>query len=160
LRIIQCKIEFKNCDNCNNLFVRAYSKGNSTHKNCKEECRINSIFSKRKYLNGKKKFNLYFNKWINENVLLESNWELKIAEKLDFLNIKWIRPKNIKWYDENNKMRLYYPDFYLPDYDLYLDPKNPYCMKKDEVKMNIISKIIKIEYGNVNKLENFLENLV
>lgn len=45
----------------------------------------------------------------------------------------WIRPKTgFIWTDEGNK---YYPDFYLPDYDVYLDPKNSYLQLKDKVKI-------------------------
>ena len=36
----------------------------------------------------------------------------------------------------NNIKHLYYPDFYLPDYNVYLDPKNSFLIKKDKEKIN------------------------
>lgn len=68
-------------------------------------------------------------------VRLESSYELKVAKKLDMNNINWIRPKRIRWVDSENKIRYYTPDFYLPNYDVYLDPKNDYLIKIDEDKI-------------------------
>ncbi len=51
--------------------------------------------------------------------LLESWNELKLANELDKNNVKWIRPKAFKLSDGKN----YEPDFYLPEYNVYLDPK-------------------------------------
>ncbi len=70
---------------------------------------------------------------------LQSSYELRCSEVLDSLNIKWIRPKALK-YDGKN----YFADFYLPDYDLWLDPKNAYKAKQDKLK---IKKVI--EQNNV-----------
>lgn len=78
-------------------------------------------------------------------VLLDSTWELYLAKRLDDLNIKWIRPKPIIWIDNNNDERFYYPDFYLVDYDLYLDPKNPYAFENQKEK---IQKLL-IQYQNI-----------
>lgn len=66
-------------------------------------------------------------------VWFDSNWEVQVAKSLDAANVRWSRPKNgFVWNDKGNK---YYPDFYLEDYDVYLDPKNPYLMKKDNTKI-------------------------
>lgn len=37
---------------------------------------------------------------------------------------------SIVYWDDDGKQRRYVPDFYLPKYDLYLDPKNDYLIKK------------------------------
>lgn len=92
------------------------------------------------------------------NVPLDSSWELTIATLLDQCSIRWIRPKYIK-YNIDNKSRRYFPDFYLPEYDLYLDPKNPYGMKTDSEKMKAISTIVKIEYGDLQYLINLILKL-
>ena len=60
---------------------------------------------------------------------------------------------SIKWVDSNNKTRRYFPDFYLPKYDRYLDPKNPYCMKQDEEKLKIISSMVDIIYGDKDMIK-------
>lgn len=58
---------------------------------------------------------------------LDSSYERIVAKILDDNDIKWIRPKSIDWYSKDGKKHHYFPDFYLIDYDLYLDPKNDYC---------------------------------
>lgn len=67
-------------------------------------------------------------------VCLQSSYELTVAKILDEQKIKWIRPKHLKY---GNKK--YFPDFYLIDYDVYLDPKNSYLISKDTLK---IQKVI------------------
>lgn len=74
--------------------------------------------------------------------LLDSSWELALAIRLDELNIKWTRPEPIKWLDENNVEHNYFPDFYLKDYDLYLDPKNPAAYQNQIKKIEILKKTI------------------
>lgn len=127
------------------------------------DCVIQACVGERPYQNGSRKPVKYFNKNENKEVLLESSWEVEVATKLDEHNIKWIRPKFIKWEDSLGKTRRYFPDFYLPDYDMYLDPKNPYCMNKDKEKMTIIEKCVNITYGDVKNIiewidEKFNEN--
>lgn len=66
-------------------------------------------------------------------IWFDSNWEVQVAKSLDENKVKWIRPKiGFIWTDNGNK---YYPDFYLCDYDIYLDPKNDYLIKQDKVKI-------------------------
>jgi hypothetical protein len=64
----------------------------------------------------------------------DSKWEVRVAESLDENSIQWQRPKiGFVWTDLGNK---YYPDFYLPDFDVYLDPKNSYLQTKDANKIS------------------------
>lgn len=70
-------------------------------------------------------------------ILLDSSWEEALAKRLDSLDIVWIRPKEpIKWIDKKKAERNYFPDFYLPDHNLYLDPKNPaaFAQQAEKVK--------------------------
>jgi len=71
-----------------------------------------------------------------KEIYMDSSYELKVAEELDKNNIRWERPKPIKWVDENNNQHNYHADFYLFDYDTYLDPKNDYLIKKDKDKIH------------------------
>ena len=71
-------------------------------------------------------------------ILLDSSWELELAKRLDQLQIKWIRPKPIPWVDEDGIAHNYFSDFYLLDYDLYLDPKNPHAIKVQQKKLSRI----------------------
>ena len=70
---------------------------------------------------------------------LQSTYELECFHILTDLGINWNRPKALK-YDNRN----YFADFYLTDYDIYLDPKNSYKAKLDEEKINKV-----IEQNNV-----------
>ena len=68
-------------------------------------------------------------------VMLDSSWEQLLAERLDQLNVDWVRPGPMKWIDSTGKQRNYFPDFYLPKFDLYLDPKNPIAAKQQNEKV-------------------------
>lgn len=76
-------------------------------------------------------------------ITLDSSYEVIVAKSLDENNIKWIRPKPIKWSDDKI-IRRYIPDFYLIDYNVYLDPKNNYLIVKDKRKIELVEK-----YNNV-----------
>ena len=58
---------------------------------------------------------------------MESSYEVMVAKDLDANNIKWEKPKSFK-YTYDNKVHRYTADFYLPEYDVYLDPKNDYLI--------------------------------
>lgn len=70
-----------------------------------------------------------------KEVCLQSTFELKCSELLNELNIKWIRPSALK-YDNKN----YFADFYLPEFNLYLDPKNSYKAKLDTTKIEKVKE--------------------
>lgn len=68
-------------------------------------------------------------------VILESSYEVKCAEILDKLGVEWIKVRQGFEYNKDGKIRRYIPDFYLPKFNLYLDPKNDYLIKLDEQKI-------------------------
>ena len=84
------------------------------------------------------------------SVLLQSSYELLCSQLLDSLNIRWIRPKSII-YDDN---RRYFADFYLVDYAIYLDPKNPYKAKCDQEKIDKV-----ISQNNIKLFVLLLEDI-
>ena len=69
-------------------------------------------------------------------VELDSSWEELLAKRLDDLGVEWDRPGPMKWIDSTGKKRNYFPDFYLPEFDLYLDPKNPTAFKQQHEKVS------------------------
>lgn len=73
-------------------------------------------------------------------VLVDSSYEIKLAKILDENNIEWIRPDPIPWLDVKGKTHFYFPDFYLTDYDIYLDPKNDYCFVQQSEKISYFTK--------------------
>lgn len=79
----------------------------------------------------------FYSKRSNYNgITLDSSYELLLAKDLDKNNVKWIRPKSLVYFDGVQNRR-YIPDFYLPDYDVYLDPKNDFLIKKDRRKIKL-----------------------
>lgn len=91
-------------------------------------------------------------KWVVEykGILLDSNWELELAKRLDEIKVKWIRPNPIPWVDEEGVIHNYFPDFYLPDHDLFLDPKNPQAIKVQKKKLDCLLT----QYQNVVIIES------
>lgn len=72
-------------------------------------------------------------------VTLQSTYELKCSQILNELKINWVRPKALK-YDGKN----YFADFYLPDYDIYLDPKNKFKAELDSKKIQKVMEQNKV----------------
>lgn len=69
-----------------------------------------------------------------KNIWFDSKWEVQVAESLDESSVEWTRPSiGFVWTDTGRK---YYPDFYLPEYNVYLDPKNDYLIVKDSKKIS------------------------
>lgn len=80
-----------------------------------------------------------------KGILLDSSWELALAKRLDEIKIKWIRPEPLQWLDEIGLSHNYFPDFYLVDYDIYLDPKNSHAINVQKKKLDVILK----QYKNI-----------
>jgi len=146
------------CKVCESLFVAPFVMRH--RKTCgSRRCTTIASTGNRTYQNGSRKPEYYFNKWQNKDILLDSSWEIRIAKLLDSLNIAWSRPQPIEWFDIDALSHLYYPDFYLPLYNLYLDPKNTYCMLQDEYKMARIQEKINIIFGDIILVEEHIKML-
>lgn len=85
-----------------------------------------------------------------KGILLDSSWELELAKRLDELGIEWYRPDPLPWIDEAGIKHNYFPDFYLPKYDKYLDPKNKHAIKVQENKL----KILFTQYKNIDIIDS------
>lgn len=71
-----------------------------------------------------------------EVVLLDSSWEESLAVRLDEIMVEWIRPLvPIMWIDAKGNSRKYFPDFYLPAFGIFLDPKNPEAVRQQNEKV-------------------------
>lgn len=75
-----------------------------------------------------------------KEIYLHSDWERIVAEDLDKNNISWERPNPINWKDIKGIEHKYYADFYLNDYNIYLDPKNSYLQEKDKIKIKTVTE--------------------
>ena len=71
---------------------------------------------------------------------VQGTWERDIALKLEEFNIKWIKLKTnrdtIK-YNVGGKIRNYTPDFYLPEYNYFIEIKG-FWWGDDKAKMNAV----------------------
>lgn len=69
-----------------------------------------------------------------DGIRYNSTWEYEVAKFLTDSNILWerkgIKPENYYW---NNSWHLYFPDFYLPEYDCYIEVKG-YETERDREK--------------------------
>lgn len=81
---------------------------------------------------------------------LDSTYEIIVAKELDEHEIKWERPKYLNWNDINGNSHRYYPDFYLPEFNVYLDPKNDYLINNKSKRFGItdVEKIQLVEQQN------------
>lgn len=65
---------------------------------------------------------------------LGSSYEVEVAKSLDLNHIKWSIPQKMQYYVEG-VLHHYTADFYLDDFDIYLDPKNDFLI--DNVNPNL-----------------------
>ena len=72
-------------------------------------------------------------------ISMDSTWEVTMAERLDTLEIKWVRSPDMKlqYMTKSGRKRNYIPDFYLPDIDLYIEVKG-YWTDRAKYKMKDI----------------------
>lgn len=88
-----------------------------------------------------------------DDIILDSNWELLVAKYLDEHNIKWERPNKGIPYIWNEDEHIYFPDFYLPDYDYYIEVKG-YQRDRDIYKWANVKKLIIIKHKEINMIKN------
>jgi hypothetical protein len=78
---------------------------------------------------------------------MDSNAELTFAKLLDSRHIKWFKNNKIFFsYVHENVNRKYYPDFYLPDFDMWIEIKSTYYYNKnpkiEQLKWKSLKNII------------------
>jgi hypothetical protein len=96
-------------------------------------------------------------------IILESSFEVRTAIILDSLNIEWTKVRKGYIWDDNGKTRRYIPDFYLPDYNIFLDPKNDYLIKKDKKKIDsamLLNNIKVVVLSDSQISETFIKDLL
>lgn len=102
-----------------------------------------------------------FNLTTNEIVKVQGTWQLKYAEYLNQNNISWIRSRkiNLKYrLHQDDYLHTYYPDFYLPEQDVYIEIKGRY-QQQQRIKMERViqqnkNKTIKLVFKH--ELESLL----
>jgi len=95
----------------------------------------------------------YYNEHEKKVETLQSSYEVRVAFSLDTNGVRWQRPDPIIWTDARGGTHNYYPDFLLPDYNVYLDPKNTHVAKKDKNKIKRVRQQNQIQLLVLNKME-------
>jgi len=141
------------CKVCNKVLV--YTK--RTNSTCRDKCK-SQLLSRLATLNPNCGGETNYRKFQYKGIWMDSSWEVDLAKWLDVKKIKWKRSRKLilYWTDDKDNKRRYYPDFYLPELDLYLDPKNEYKLEQDKEKLKRVIKEndIKILIGNVSEIQN------
>lgn len=85
-----------------------------------------------------------------ENIL-KGSWEVLVATWLDSHNIKWEHEVKSFEYEWNGK-RKYYPDFYLPELDLFIEVKG-YETERDRCKWKVVTNLVVIKKAEIEKIK-------
>lgn len=120
------------------------NKNRNYHHNEESRRKISEAARKSNHQRVCKKSHVFIDKRMR-TFTFDSSWEDALAIRLDELDILWDRPQPIIYQlPSETKYRKYYPDFYLPEYNLYLDPKNDYCVRVQAQKLDVVSKQINL----------------
>ena len=86
-------------------------------------------------------------------IILDSSWEVMVAKYLDDNNIVWERPKNGFDYEYKGKTHIYYPDFYIPLLDTYVEVKG-YVRPNDKFKWQSVPNLIVISKEEIPHIKD------
>lgn len=123
-------VRYLTCQFCNHSFWFSAARNECSTKFCSVECRrsqkskLASEHFRRINAGGVRP-----SKRINyRGVMLGSTYEVQLAKLLDSLSIKWIKPKSFTYTIPSGKTSTYTADLYLPEFNIYLDPKNDFLI--------------------------------
>lgn len=78
------------------------------------------------------------------NIKVDGSWELKVAQYLDIIGYDWIRnKKRFEYINELGEYSTYCPDFYIIDFDCYIEVKG-YTTKKDICKWKQFTENLRV----------------
>lgn len=86
-------------------------------------------------------------------------WEVEVAKWFDKNEIIWerkVKPFNYFW---NNSWHLYFPDFYLPRLDVYIEVKG-YETERDRCKWVVVPNLIVIKNKEIKQIKENIYALV
>jgi hypothetical protein len=86
-------------------------------------------------------------------VKLKGTWEVETAKWLDRNNIRWTNVIKGFEYEWENRIHLYYPDFFLIDFNRYIEVKG-YERDKDRAKWKVVDNLIVIKKDGITKIKN------
>ena len=114
-------------------------------KNNKDSYSVNNVSGRVK---------TYTKTFFNKEYKFKGTWELLVAEKLFQEGIYFsnnIEPIEYIW-NEDGKKHLYFPDFYIPSINMYIEVKG-YMRKRDIDKWNSLDNLIIFKENEIKQLK-------
>lgn len=124
------------CAECGNTFTYRYASSN--RKYCSVSCT-----NKNKYHPNSNKVH----RKVYNGIQLDSGGEYNFVILLEKYNIKWIKNKHISFpfIKSDGKKSNYWPDFYLPDYNFWVEIKGKrYIRPDDELRRKAVGNNIEL----------------
>jgi len=87
-----------------------------------------------------------------KDILLDGSWEVLFASWCDANNIKWLKNTNFFNYYWKDKPHIYYPDFYLPEFNVYIEIKG-YETERDRCKWNVLTNLIVLKNKEIRRIQ-------
>lgn len=85
--------------------------------------------------------------------ILTGTWELIVAKFLDLAEVRWTNKIEVPFpYEWQGRTRLYFPDFYLPDYGTYIEVKG-YERDRDLKKWEVVPRLIVIKKRDIDLIQ-------
>lgn len=88
-----------------------------------------------------------------KGIKLKGKWELLFAIWMDNNNYKWTNDIEPFVYIWEGSEHLYFPDFYLTEYDFYVEVKG-YERERDRKKWDVVKNLIVIKKNEIEKIKN------
>jgi len=89
---------------------------------------------------------------VYNGVKLKGSWEVETAKWLDKQSIVWTNVVKGFDYEWQNSMHTYFPDFYLPNYDVYIEVKG-YERDRDRAKWRVVNNLIVLKKDDIQKIK-------
>ena len=90
---------------------------------------------------------------------LNGKWELIVARWLDDCNISWTNSIQQEiYYEWQGKQHRYFPDFYLPEKDLYVEVKG-YERDRDRAKWKVVTNLLVLKAKEIQQIQKGLYRL-
>lgn len=83
--------------------------------------------------------------------IFKGTWELDVAKYLKHLSILFEQPTTPFDYSWNGSIHKYFPDFFLPEYETYLEVKG-YQRERDLAKWAVVPKLIVIAKKEIDEI--------
>jgi hypothetical protein len=100
----------------------------------------------------------------NQEFIVRGKWELKVANLLNANNIVWIRKIYLKYEDEKGVLKTYTPDFYLLNYNKYIEVKGYFSVKDKQKIEKVLQKnkinLIIIDKNIINNEDEILKKII